>query len=647
MSSSEDDNVYNVEAIVGYRRNNGRKEYLIKWKDPSEEENTWEPESNLDEGSLKIAKAYYNKQKELKGAQKPKSRKRKLKRKRRREVPDSDDEFISDAGGSYMSDGTYRDQSVDDNSRAEKMPVTPSPQRPRRVCYARTTDRIRKANRELSSDDCVGNDHVVAKKKGARRKIIYEESDDNDTSSENENDNHHEAKLPPLPLPPSQPNLSFSPTKLKTISIQCSSTIDAHTRKRLPYPSRSPHVCYTDADGDRYCYALDTLYRMALENRKVGQKLTFLQPPHFDSPMSADLEDQIACRFGRGALQIEKSKNYRRYYERFVLGLGEHDLYCCPICYNEANRRRGRRRDDNDDDENSDEEFEEDCFTFDDDPMTILENIGSNIASTFCFLKVKGVRMHLQDAHSVDLGELEENDLFKRFMIRSPDGLLQHFVRSNRAYKNDMWSYWRDEHGQNSELFRNLVQLIGDNEDKKPDANQSDFCTSFPKRAKQIWEKVSGPYLKDDDIEKETKFINDNNNDEEENEVRENPYFDPPDESEEEEINQFIEGLKQLNEQNRGSENDDSSSDDSDSYDRSSAGESEEDEESDSDEDEDDVGEDPWLKGKENKMKQKREKRRSLSTKNDEEESDNDIMFESDSRQARKCAKFTASDDEE
>ena len=46
-------------------------------------------------------------------------------------------------------------------------------------------------------------------------------------------------------------------------------------------------------------------------------------------------------------------------------------------------------------------------------------------------------------------------------------------------------------------------------------------------------------------------------------------------------------------------------------------------------------------------MKQKREKIRSLPTKNDEEESDNDIMFESDSRQARKCAKFTASDDEE
>eukprot|EP00985_Skeletonema_marinoi_P005937 scaffold2572_cov75-Skeletonema_marinoi.AAC.25 len=649
MSSSEnDDDVFNVEAIVGYRSKNGRKEYLIKWKGYSEDDMSWEPESNLDEGSLKIAKAYYNEQKKLKDVQKPQSRKRRLNRKRRREIPDSDDEFISDADDSHMSDGTYRDQSVDDDSRAEKMPVTPSPQRRSRVCYAETTEQIRKTKQDLSSDDGVGNDLIVVKKKVARRKIICDESesDDSDTASEYENDNHHEAKLPPLPLPPSQPNLSSSPTKLKTTSIQCSSTIDAHTKKRLPYPSRSPHICYTDADGDRYCYALDTLYRKALENHIVGQKLTFLKPPHFDSPMSEDLEDQIECRFGREALQIEKSKNYRRYYERFVLGLGEHDLYCCPICYNEANRRRGRRREDNDDDENSDEEFEEDCFTFDDDPMTILDNIGSNFASTFCFFKVKGVRMHLQDAHSVDLGELEENDLFKRFMIRSPDGLLQHFVRSNRAYKN-MWSYWRDEHGQNNESYRNLVQLIRDKEDKKPAANQSDFCTSFPNRAKQIWEKVSGPYLKDDDIEKETKFINDNNNDEEENEVRENPYFDPPDQSEEEEINQFIEGLKQRDEQNRGSENDDSSSDESDSYDGSSTGESEDDEESDSEEDEEDVREDPWLKEKENKMKQKREKIRSLPTKNDEEESDNDIMFESDSRQARKCAKFTASDDEE
>jgi hypothetical protein len=95
---------------------------------------------------------------------------------------------------------------------------------------------------------------------------------------------------------------------------------------------------------------------MALENHEDGQKLTFLQPPHFDSPMSEDLEDQIACRFGRQAWKIENSKNYRRYYERFVLGLGEHDLYCCPICYNEADRRRGGRRGVDDDEPRGDGE---------------------------------------------------------------------------------------------------------------------------------------------------------------------------------------------------------------------------------------------------------------------------------------------------
>ena len=125
-------------------------------------------------------------------------------------------------------------------------------------------------------------------------------------------------------------------------------------------------------------------------------------------------------------------------------------------------------------------------------------------------------------------------------MIRSPDGLLQHCV-------SDMWGYWRvsSRNGRNNgKSFHDLVQRVGDNEEKKPSANQSDFCTSFPNRAKSIWEKVSSPYLKDDS--EEEKFINDDNNDSdrEENEVRENPYFAPPDESEEKGTNQYIEHLK-------------------------------------------------------------------------------------------------------
>eukprot|EP00573_Skeletonema_grethae_P002834 CAMPEP_0201689048 /NCGR_PEP_ID=MMETSP0578-20130828/2712_1 /ASSEMBLY_ACC=CAM_ASM_000663 /TAXON_ID=267565 /ORGANISM="Skeletonema grethea, Strain CCMP 1804" /LENGTH=592 /DNA_ID=CAMNT_0048173565 /DNA_START=200 /DNA_END=1975 /DNA_ORIENTATION=- len=579
---SDNDSVRKVEAIVGHRRKNGREEFLIKWK------NTWEPESNLDEGSLKIAKAYRNGQEELQRAQKPQRRRLRLKRKRRQESHDSDDDFICDADDSFMSDGACHDQSVDDNPGAEKMHVTPSPKRPHRVCYAKTTsEQTRKTNEELSSDDDASFDKMIAKKRGARRKIL-EESDDSDTSSDNE-DTNHGAKLPPLPLstpPPS--NLSSGPKKLKTTSIQCSSTIDALTKKRLPYPSRSPHVCFTNSDGDRYCYALDTLYRMALENHVAGQKLTFLQPPNFYEPMSEDLEDQIACRFGRQALKIENSKNYHRYYERFVLGLGRHDLYCCPICYNEASQSRGSSwiedDDDDDEEENSDEEYEEDCcFAFEDDPMTILRKMGSSVASSFCFLKVKDVRMHMKDAHSIDLGELKGNGLFKRFMIRSPDGLLQH-------HTSDMRGYWRD--GNNSDSFRNLVQLLQDNEGKNSTSIQSDFCTSFPKRARKIWEKVSGPYLKVNYTSlEEEQFINDDNNDDEDaNEVMAIPFFDPSS-SEEEEIEQYIEELKRRGEQSRSSENDASSSDENDSCEDSlefeeSDSEENEEEESDSEENE-------------------------------------------------------------
>ncbi len=417
---SDNDNAHEVEAIVGHRRKDGRDEYLIKWH------NTWEPASNLDEGSLKMAKAYCNGQKDPQHSQKPKRRKLRLKRKRSQESHDSDDDFICDADDSFMSDGTYHDQSVDDNSRAEKMPVTPSPQRPRRVCCTKTTtEQTWKTYEELSSDDDSSRDETIVKKRGSQRKIVLEESDDSDTSSDNENDNNHEGNLPPLPLStPPLPNLSSSPKKLKTTSIQCSSTIDA-------------------------------------------------------------------------------------------LGLGRHDLYCCPICYNEASQSSGGswiEHDDDDGEENSDEEYEEDCFVFDDDPMTILGNMGSNVASSFCFLKMKDVRMHMQEAHSVDLGELKGNDLFKRFMIRSPDGLLQH-------YTSDMWDYWRDESNRN--LFRNLVQLLEDNEDNNSSPIQSDFCTSFPNRGRKIWEKVSGPYLKvkGEDTVEEKRFINDDIDDDDANEV--------------------------------------------------------------------------------------------------------------------------------
>jgi hypothetical protein len=76
--------------------------------------------------------------------------------------------------------------------------------------------------------------------------------------------------------------------------------------------------------------------------------------------------------------------------------------------------------DDDDDDENVNEK-KEDRFSFLDDPMTILGHLDHQkfeIASTFCFRLLTGVKNHLRSVHHVDLTILEGNDLFKRFQVR-------------------------------------------------------------------------------------------------------------------------------------------------------------------------------------------------------------------------------------
>ena len=761
MSSSESEDVYDVEAIVDHRLKNGCVEYLIKWEGYESSANTWEPKSNLDKGSLQLAKEYHLCKREsrenLKRVKTLMSQNRRLERPRHLEGSDSDEDFFANTNSG--ADGRHHSDHAADNN-----PVTPSPQRSSRAHNSGS-------DQEVSSDNDDESSEKIVMRRGARRKILLHESEESDASSDDGSDLqqnatptqsnlislkrpvHHESSdsdveflylnspkrqksagdtvkqrifsntsigmsdcskdtddydnpVTPSPkrpfhprsdssdndysnsddfiekgertrckmgredsdsdysdnssddesdfkpsLPSSQSNLSSSPRKLKTTCIKCPSKRDALTNERLPFPSKKPHVCYDDPEGIRHCYALETLYRKALENHEEGETFTLLQPPHFDTPMSEDLKDQISCRFGRRVLT---NTNYRRYYRRYVYGVGTHDLYCCPICYNEAYRRQGGKGADDDDEvSDSENEYEDDCFTFDDDPMTILENIGFYVASTFSFLKMGSVRRHLKNEHNVDLKELKDNDLFKRFRIKSPDGLLQHFVRSNSKYKDDMWRYWRDRDWgdeRNIDKLRDLVQIVVDTEEKKPSASHSDFCTSFPNRAQQIWDKVSGPYTKkgvsDDE---EGKFINDNESDSSDAEIkmRENPYAETTDESEEDEVAEYIEGLKERVEQSRRGDTSSSSSDERESSDDESREESDTSEESDdasserSDSEEDDLSGDPWLKQR--AFKKSKQKQRS---KNDEA-SDDEAIFDSDNGQCMTCAKFTACDGQE
>ncbi len=349
--------------------------------------------------------------------------------------------------------------------------------------------------------------------------------------------------------------------------INCPSTTDEITMANLP--KNKPHVCYISPDGrTRRCFALDTLYRIAISaisNRTGGgsgineyiigsaQKITFLQPPHFRSPMEDDLLDQIASRFGRAALNIEKSAIYKRMhgsifslndddelddfdedgefigygnsshssrrgtfqdrFERYIQNLmGSNDVYCCPLCYNEADRRLGNMGDDemweddaDDDDEDETEEGHkhsgEECFSFMDDPMRILGNLDHDqyeIASTFCFRTLVDVKTHLKVVHQVNIKEVAGNDLYHRFQIRASDGLLQSWLKRNLGHstvQGDMMRYWNQ--GENQSFVLLLSQIDkGQFEGEITGEFGGDFCQSFPNRARRIWREVSSPYSK-------------------------------------------------------------------------------------------------------------------------------------------------------
>jgi hypothetical protein len=224
-------------------------------------------------------------------------------------------------------------------------------------------------------------------------------------------------------------------------TIDCPSAFDAITEEDLP----RMHVCFCTPDGaGRYCFALETLRQIALTSldpkTDAEGKVTFLQPLHFRTAMSDDLIDQIASRFGRGALDIlgpfydrssasadgirfnpqsfavyDKEGEFKKRVRKFGRSImGSRDLYVCPLCYTVAyNRMMDSREGAGTRKKNTyDTDFQED-------PMYILGDVDGdefNVAAAFCFSSIRKVESHLRHDHHMTPRKTNR-DLYARYAV--------------------------------------------------------------------------------------------------------------------------------------------------------------------------------------------------------------------------------------
>jgi len=338
-----------------------------------------------------------------------------------------------------------------------------------------------------------------------------------------------------------------SPPKCPT----CPSTADAITEEDLP----AMHVCFCPPDGrSRNCFSLDTLRKIVLVAkeqdtavRKTDGRLQFLQPPHFRTVMSDDLQDQIASRFGREALDVEgpyyqrdtshrpklrpgetweSSSTYvdpafKERVNRYVKSvMGSRDLYACPLCYtavyNKIDGIASRSR--------TADVTKRYNLEFDLDPMSILTGESLPAASTFCFNSQAKLKHHLRDGHDIDTKVVTGNELYKRFQVRTQDGLLQRYIKrqlSGDALQGHLQSYWLSGNnhdfvhlldlvdtleyyqGRRQSSTRNARNARYDDEDDESSTNSAlddalekgnELRESIAHDADELWDYISGPY---------------------------------------------------------------------------------------------------------------------------------------------------------